>query len=309
MRPFNSKGWRIAALVVRMLLGAFFIVSAVSKWLDIDHFEIYVFSYNILPLNLSFLAARLLIVAECVVGIALMANIWKRLVDVTTMLMLAAFTLFLGYATLIGRTDSCHCMGSVLQIDPTQSILKNAGLMLAMVFAMGSKPWKWRPKWYVWLPIMLAPAVALFINSAPDNWLFGASEEVFNQEELDKAISPEGELAPLAIDKGNYVLAFLTPTCPYCKMADEKLAHICSRHELDSTAFVYLTPREDSTVALLTIDTTSFIRPSHIIDVMTWSMITYGQRPMIFLIEDGKVKATCHYRNINEQQIVEFLNR
>ena len=69
MIPYHNKVLRIAALLVRMLLGAFFIWSAVAKLIDIDRFEVHVFSYNILSLNLSFLVARLVIVCELLVGI------------------------------------------------------------------------------------------------------------------------------------------------------------------------------------------------------------------------------------------------
>ena len=61
-----------------MLLGVLFIVSAVAKLVEIDTFELYIFSYHLLPLTLSFLAARLVIVAEMLCGIGLLANIWKR---------------------------------------------------------------------------------------------------------------------------------------------------------------------------------------------------------------------------------------
>lgn len=307
MTPFESKPMRLAALVVRMLLGVFFIVSAISKLVGIDQFEVYIFSYNLLPLNLSFLAARLVICAEILIGIGLLSNVWKRMVDTCAMLMLVCFTLFLGYAMLIGRNDSCHCMGPLVAISPAQSILKNAILILALVFAMGSKPWSWRPRWFVYLPVIVAPVVAIFCLSAPDNWLFGPSQEVYNKEELDKANAPAGELYSLNLSKGRYVVAFLTPGCQFCKMADEKLTHICRRNDLDSAAFLYFTPRQDSTTASLTLDTTTFIRPSYIIDLDTYSRITYGQRPIVFLIEDGQVTATCHYRNIDEHQIVDFL--
>ena len=40
---------------------------------------------------------------------------------------------------------------------------------------------------------------------------------------------------------------------------------------------------------------------------MTFALITYGQRPIVFLMEDGEVKTTYHYRNIDEEQIVDFL--
>ena len=309
MRPYRRHSLRTAALVVRMLLGIFFVVSAIAKLVDIDRFEIYIFSYNILSLNLSFLVARLVIVGELLVGIGLVANVYKRLVDTCALLMLVGFTLFLGYASLIGRHDSCQCMGALLDINPTLSILKNALLTLLLLFAMGARPWRWRPRWYVWLPLVLAPTVAVFILSAPDNWLFGPSDEVYNAEEFATAIQPEGILYPLHLDRGRHVIAFLTPGCPFCRMADEKLTHICRRNHLDSSAFLYFCPTPDSTLAPPTVDTTPLIRPCYLIPSLSYALITYGQRPIIFLTDSGKVTGTCHYRNIDERRIVEFIKK
>lgn len=308
MKPYNNRTLRIAALVVRMLLGIFFIVSAVAKLIDIDRFEVYIFSYNILSLNTSFLVARVVIVCEMLVGIGLVANLFKRWVDTCAMLMLVGFTLFLGYACLIGREDSCQCMGALVDIDPTRSILKNALLILLLLFAMGARPWQWRPRWFVWLPAVIAPVVTVFILSAPDNWLFGPSDEIYNADEFATAIQPDGLLDTLNLDEGRHVLAFLTPGCPFCRMADEKLTHICRRNDLDSAAFVYLCPTADSTLAPLTLDTTTFIRPCYLIPSLTYALITYGQRPIVFLTDQGRVVGTCHYRNIDERRLVEFLD-
>lgn len=308
MKPYNNRTLRIAALVVRMLLGIFFIVSAVAKLIDIDRFEVYIFSYNILSLNTSFLVARMVIICEMLVGIGLVSNLFKRWVDTCAMLMLVGFTLFLGYACLIGREDSCQCMGALVDIDPTRSILKNALLILLLLFAMGARPWQWRPRWFVWLPAVIAPVVTVFILSAPDNWLFGPSDEIYNADEFATAIQPEGLLDTLNLDEGRHVLAFLTPGCPFCRMADEKLTHICRRNDLDSAAFVYLCPTADSTLAPLTLDTTTFIRPCYLIPSLTYALITYGQRPIVFLTDQGHVVGTCHYRNIDERRLVEFLD-
>ena len=290
-----------------MLLGVFFLVSATAKLVDIDRFEVYIFSYNILSLNLSFLAARLVIVLEFIVGIGFLANVFNRLVDIGALLMLIGFTLLMGYAAIVGRNDSCQCMGRLLEIDPTHSILKNAILILLLLFASGARPWQWRPRWFVWLPVVLAPLVTVFIISAPDNWLFGPSDEIYNAEEFSTALQPEGTLRGLHLDEGKHVVAFLTPGCQFCRMADEKLNHICRRNGLDSAAFVFLCPTADSTLAPLTLDTTTFSRPCHLIPSLNYALITYGQRPMVFLIDEGKVTATCHYRNINESRIVDFL--
>lgn len=307
MKPFSSKAARIAALVVRMALGAVFIVSAIAKLVGIDLFEIYIFSFNLLPLSWALVTARLIIIAELLVGIGLLANIAKRLVDCCAMLMLVAFTLFLCYAALLGRTDSCQCMGSLMEFNPVQSIVKNAFLILALIVAMGARPWDWKPRWFIWLTVTLATVVTVFVISMPDNWFFGPSEELYNAEQLSADIAPEGELAPLNLRQGRHAVAFLSPGCPLCRMADEKLTHICQRNDLDSSAFIYLIPSNDSTVAPLSLDTSSFIRPGYLIPPMTFALITYGQRPMLMLIENGQVTATCHYRNINEKEIVQFL--
>ena len=198
-------------------------------------------------------------------------------------------------------------MGALLDINPIHSILKNALLILLLLFAMCTQPWRWRPRWYVWLPVLLAPTITVFILSAPDNWLFGPSDEVFNAEEFATAVAPDGIFYDLNLDEGRHVLAFLTPGCPFCRMADEKLTHICRRNNLDSTAFIYFCPTPDSTLAPLTLDTSTFIRPCYLIPSLSYALITYGQRPIIFLTDQGKVTATCHYRNIDEKRIVEFI--
>lgn len=307
MKTFSSRPARIAALVLRMALGLLFIVSAILKLVGIDEFEIYLFSFNVLQLNAAFLFARLVIIAELLVGIGLLANIWNKFVDTCALLMLVVFSVFLCYAALIGRNDSCHCMGPLISIDPVRSLLKNAVLILLLLVSMGSRPWKWRPRWFVWLPVVLAPVVAVFILSAPDNWLFGPSDELYDAEMFKQSVADDGDLAQLHLDEGRHVVAFLSPGCSFCRMADEKLTYICRRDGLDSAAFVYLLPSTDSIQSPLSLDSVSFLRPGYRVPMMTFLKITYGQRPMVFLLDNGNVEATFHYRNIDEHRIDSFL--
>lgn len=283
-------------------------MSAIAKIVSIDSFEIYIFSYNILPLNCSMLAARLVVVAELLTGLGLMVNVWRRFINVCTILLLTVFTLFLCYAALAGRTDSCQCMGSLVELNPLQSILKNAMLALMLIVAMRARPWSWRPKWYVWLPVAVTVSVVPFILSAPDNWLFGPAEELYNAPKLEEAMGQQGVLHELNLDEGRHLVAFLSPGCQFCRMTDEKLTYICRRNELDSTAVIYLAPTADTTISLPSLNTTVFIHPCYLISNLDFVQITYGQRPMVFLMEDGQVKATCHYRNIDEKQITTFLH-
>ena len=149
--------------------------------------------------------------------------------------------------------------------------------------------------------------MTVFILSAPDVWLFGRADEVFNPEKLSEAMAPEGDLAELHLDEGRHVVAFLTPGCRFCKMTDQKLSSISQRHHLDEGDIIYLMLGNDSTQTALQLDSTTYQRKAYIVPKMTFLYITYGQRPLIFLMDKGVVKATCHYRNISESQIKEFL--
>lgn len=305
MQPYQNKAVRIITFVMKMLLGVLFIISALSKLFDMDTFEVYVFSYGILPLNLAFIAARLVVVFELLIGIGLLSNVWNRFVNVCTLLMLTGFTIFLCYAALIGREDSCQCMGPLLAINPTQSILKNALLILWFLPVMRVQPWKWRPRWFLWVPAILAPFVFVFVLSAPDNWLFPRGDEHYNTEELHALIDDDGALGDLALTHDSHVIAFLTPGCPYCKLADQKLDGIFDRNGLDSAALTYIIPAGDTIATDIVLDSNSFPRPAYRIPRMDFIKITYGERPKILIMKQGEVVGSFHYRNIEEKLILE----
>lgn len=152
------KGVRVGATALKMLLGMVFIVSAVSKFVTLDAFEIYVYSFGLFGLGLSFYVARLVIGLELVVGAALMSNRHHRFSTVSAISFLLAFVVFLVYAQLIGRTDSCHCFGDLMPFNPVQSILKNAVLVLLLLLVYKYADADWAPRW--WLAIVLYVVLA-----------------------------------------------------------------------------------------------------------------------------------------------------
>lgn len=152
------------ATLLKVLLGAFFVFSAVAKFIDIDRLNIYVYSFGILSFNLSVLASWLLITTEFVLGAALLTNRWHRLACVGNVVLLMLFSMFLCYAILSGRTDSCHCLGEMFPFDPVQSLLKNAALLLVLLFV-----WKYaspsaRIRFWVPVVVMLAMAGLVYLS-------------------------------------------------------------------------------------------------------------------------------------------------
>lgn len=156
MRPIN-----ILASVLKIIVGGVFLFSAVSKFVTIDAFEMYVYSFGFLPMGLCFYLSRVLIGAELIMGIALISHRNHRFTLITSLLFLLFFVGFLVYAQLIGRTDSCHCFGDLLPFNPVQSILKNAILILVLLFVYKYGNHEWSPRWWI-LTIIYLLLTAVF---------------------------------------------------------------------------------------------------------------------------------------------------
>ena len=115
---------------IRILLGIFFIVSAVMKVLSLDTFVMYVYSFQLFPLVLTEIACRLLIGFEMLLGVMLILKLRYKLVWWTSMALMVAFTLFLIYTAIFRNDDNCHCFGDIIEVKPVVSIFKNVAVML-----------------------------------------------------------------------------------------------------------------------------------------------------------------------------------
>ena len=288
-----SRGTKIGTLLLRVLLAALFLVSAVAKLIAIDDFELYIYSYGILSLNISYLAARLCIAVELLLALFIALGWWRRWVNLAAFVILIFFSLFLGYAAIIGRTDSCQCMGRLADLNPAQSLLKNAVLIVVVLvyhrLSRGSNASRTSNKVRIILSVVftVAVTVAVFCISVPDNWMFGPEESRYDRELLEESIRPDGVLADEGLAEGHQLMAFVTKGCPYCRMTREKLGSIARRNHIDITLIHYYEPSD--------LPDNLFLR------------ITYGQRPFILLLDNGEPVVTYHYRNINERQVSRFL--
>jgi uncharacterized membrane protein YphA (DoxX/SURF4 family) len=287
----------IVRWILRVLIAAVFVFSVVAKLVGIDQFELYIFSFGLFPLNFCFILARLCIGAELVLALFTLCGWFPRVTRLVTSGLLIFFSLFLCYAALIGRSDNCQCFGEMVDLNPMQSLLKNAVLLaLVLVYYRLTPPKpRMRPRWIAFPFLFAAVLLAIpFVVSIPDNWCFGPSQQRYSEDYLQASLK-EGQLRFHGVGEGRCLVAFVTPKCPYCKLARQKLDAIVERHGIDSSKLFYIEPRaKDNTPGTKTITT------QHFLD------ITYGARPLVMLLDGTKVVATYHLRNIDEDQIANF---
>ena len=276
-------------LIIRLLLGVIFVASAAAKLWSIDRFELYIFSYGFVSLNLSFLVARICIGVELALGVLLLTGWLRRLTLTLVALILLAFSIFLGFAALVGRTDSCQCFGQLADMPPAVSLLKNALLLVLTLLCTRLSASAEGRRWHRWAAAVIAAAALAvpFAVSVPDNWMFGATGEIYDEKALAEVL--DEKLDSLEPRNSNKIIAFVTPGCPYCHMTRQKLDYIAARHHLPTESIIYIEPGD--------IGSRLFLET------------TRGASPLVLLIEEGTVSATFHYRNINERKITRALRR
>ena len=294
--------------VLKVLLGLVFIVSAVLKLIDMDSFEIYIYSYHFFSLNASFIVARLAIILELVLGIGLVSHTLHKMYWWGSMAMLGGYTLLLIYALTLGRTDSCHCFGDFLQLDPKQSLIKNAVLMLFFLLIYRMESWKTSFRWLILILAVMASSIAVFVISPPDNLTSNADPEQNLQVELFDAMLDDAPLDSLNLHMGKQVVCFFSTSCDYCQMAAHKLSLMQQFYGFPKENITYLfMGNEEGVASFYEQSESAWYRDMLYPDVARMLKAINGNFPVIVFLEDGEVVHEYGFRNMNEAEIKAYM--
>ncbi|MBR1513863.1 MAG: hypothetical protein IJ622_06190 [Bacteroidales bacterium] len=293
--------------VLKALLGLVFIASAVLKIVGLDSFEIYVYSYHFFSLNFSFLAARAAIIVELVLGLGLVSQTLHKLYWWGSMAMLLGYTFLLWYALHLGRTDSCHCFGDVLQLDPKQSLVKNLVLMLFFLLVHKMESWRTPFRWLMLCLFVMASSIAVFVISPPDNLTSNADPEQNLQVELFDDLMAMPPLDTLHLDEGRHIVGIFSTGCEYCQMAARKLSLMQQFYGFpaENITFVFL-GNEEGVARFYEKSESARYRDVLYPDVVSLLKAVNGNFPVVVLLDNGEVVHEFGFRNMNEAEIKAF---
>ena len=296
--------------VLKVLLGLGFIVSAILKVVDMDKFEIYIYSYHFFSLNASFIVARLAIILELVLGIGLVSHTLHKMYWWGSMAMLGGYTLLLIYALTLGRTDSCHCFGDFLQLDPKQSLIKNGVLMLLFLLIFKMESWKTSFRWLILILAVMASSIAVLVISPPDNLTTNSDPEQNLQVELFDEMLDTVPLDSLHLREGKQVVCFFSTSCEYCQLAARKLSLMQQFYGFPKESITYLfMGNEESIASFYEQSESAQYRDVLYPDVARLLKAVNGNLPVIVFLDDGDLVYECGFRNMNEAEIRAFFFR
>ena len=273
-----------------------------------DKFEIYIYSYHFFSLNASFMVARLTIILELVLGIGLISHCLHKLMWWGSIAMLAGYSLLLIYAMYLGRTDSCHCFGDFLQLDPKQSLVKNGVLMLLFLPIYRMESWKTPFRWLILCITVMVSTIAVFVISPPDNLTSNADPVQNLQLELFNEMLDDAPLDALNLREGKQVICFFSTSCEVCQLAAHKLSLMQQFYDFPKESITYLFMGNEESIAKFYEESGSAqYRNVLYPDVVRLLKAINGNFPVIVFLEDGEVVHEYGFRNMNESEIQAFM--
>lgn len=285
-----------------------FALSAVSKLFSMESFELYLFSFGFASFDLCAFAARIVIIAEGALGIWLISGWHYYICRVLTFLFLAVFSAFLIWRMAAGDTDSCHCMGNLVDMNPTQSLIKN--LILATILALS---WKVEFSSHRYDRIILivassAFAVIVFSVNPPDQ--FYRIGRTSNDLSIEHFVPVADSLG---LSKGKRIVCFYSTGCEHCMNCASKMAGIIRRHDIPSDSvsvlFMQTHENEDSLVtSFYEYEGEGLALPYSIINPFEFIPLTNGSMPLVILLEEGKLIEEFDYLSLDEKKISTFLD-
>lgn len=304
----NIDFQKVIKFVLRILIGGFFITTAILKLLSLDSFEIYIYSFNLFSFNLCAIIARLVIAAELLVGAFLIAKILYKPTWWLTLLMLVGFSFFLVYVAIFRQDSNCHCMGDIVELNPVYSIIKNLITIVLLLFIRKEEDYHFKGKKAVGIILaVLAVGVPfiLFPTDAAYN-LFKKSDNTVNEKSFEQFMQ-DSVAQSLNIQKGNYVLGYLASGCKYCKLSAKKINTMVENNQLDTNKVVFIIWGSDESIQKFKEETEAKHFRYAKIGPIEAIQIVSGQFPTYVLVKDGKPVEAMDIRGLNDNKIRSFL--
>ncbi len=297
---------KVVAKISRLILGLVFIVSAVLKFFSLDEFGLYIYSFEFMSYDLASLAARVLIIFEFLLGVFILTFTYVKLINITTLVTILAFSGFLLWRIIVGDSNSCHCFGAYIDMNPTESLIKNA-IILVLLFLGWKVSQRHIHKLILALIVFVIPII-VFAIWPPD--FFYRIVRPSETELVEEKFYPQIQEDNLA--NGRKFICFYSPYCEHCKNACSKASLIISRNSVPlENVHAYIMGYEEQRVDVEDFFETyghglslsySFLDPYFFID------ITSGHLPIFALIEDGKLVKEYDYLSLNEEEVISFFS-
>jgi hypothetical protein len=307
----------IIAASLSIALGIVFIYSGYSKLNPvIETFEFTFVEIGIVNWYTAPLIARILIGLEFFIGILLIAN--YNLKKFTLPLMGAVLLFFIIYLlvqiSISGNKGNCGCFGERLHMTPLRAIYKNL-IMIALGGAVYFLYGGWRinaNKLLLSISLVTVLIIPFILNPVDYKYTSNNLDEKINYPlELNLLYKPEDsvkvEIPKVDLRRGKHVLAFMSLTCPHCRIAAKKF-RLIKKNNL-KLPFYFILNGERYNYKPFIDDTKADNIPNSFCLGKTFIQLASTNLPRIYYLDNGIVVKKVDYFELNQYAIEDWISK
>ncbi len=296
-------------------MGGIFLYSGYTKLYPIEPFEYTFVDFGFINWQVAPFIARLMIAFEFFIGLLLVLNFNLR--KLTYKLGIGVLVFFCIYLVLqivlSGNKGNCGCFGSAIQMTPLQALIKNF-IMLAVFFILYKfhPGWELKNKWkyLVILPFVFSLVMPFILNPVALDY----SEAYLNKPENNFKLELDSlynnatlSIPPKTLSKGKHVIAFMSLTCPHCRIAAKKIRILHERNP--EISFYFVLNGDNEKLKPFFEDTKTEAMPHCILNGRNFVYLAGANLPCIYLINNSTVENSVNYIDLDEQELKNWLKK
>jgi len=296
-------------------MGGVFIFSGYTKLYPIEPFEFTFVDLGFINWKVAPFAARLMIGAEFFIGILLVFHVHlKKITYKLTGAVLIFFSIYLILLIiLVGNKGNCGCFGTYLQMTPLQALIKNVVMLIIVVILNKNyNGWELNKKYRFLLAIVLATSCAMpFILNPVE---LDYSQAYLNKPESNYKLELDSLYAhatlntpPKTLSTGKHIIAFMSMTCPHCRIAAKKIRIIHERNP--AISFYFVLNGELTSLKPFFDDTHTESIPHCILNGRSFVYLAGTSMPQIYLVNNSVIENEVSYFSLDQDEIEKWLNR
>jgi hypothetical protein len=296
--------------IVSALLGFIFIFSAYVKLFPIELFEFSFIEIKVANWTTAPFIARLFLSLEFLVGLLLILNYngGNKFLAKFTIGLLIFFTIYLvAIIAIQGNSGNCGCFGTYIKMTPLESIYKNIILLtLTSLLFLNPPKQNFSTQKVVILAAGLASIATPFIVNPISSAHPPNANEINYNLKLDALYEKnQSDVPAIDLRKGKKVIAFMSLTCPHCKLGAQKLNILYQQHPELSIYFILNGEKSDLKSFLEESKTTS----------IKYSFMTVKEGfidnagfnlPSILWVNNCKVENRTKYTELEEADLMKW---
>lgn len=296
---------RIIKITTSSIIGALFIVSAITKLFPIQLFEAALVEAHFSNWTLAPYFARIIISFEFLLGALLIGNIYfsKRILKLSVVTLIAFSVHLCIVIASEGNTGNCMCFGNVFVVSPLASLIKNIiliGLLLLLhIYHDGIST----PNSYKILLFLSVFSIIIPLTQPFHKKLHTIDSEVIGKHLDLRSISDTVHYTNLA--HGKHIVAFMSFTCPHCKIAAFKL-HVMKKKNPNLPLFIFFYGKE-SQIADFQSETKIHTIPFTLLSQIDFIYRSGLKLPAIYYVENDIVVRKVTYLTLHQDEVEAWL--